>query len=197
MLRFKTIISDPPWTFQTRTMKGRGKSPDQHYPVMTKADICALPVAGVAMKDAILIMWTTWPHLADGTAQEVIRAWDFVPVTGGSWIKMYRAAAPRLGTGYHQRSCSEPYIIAKRGKGACPAPGKQFLDVMFHPTGPHSAKPDEQYERAELYPPPYLEMFARPDGLLFPPRENWTRIGNEMDGLDIKDALRILAEQGK
>lgn len=71
------------------------------------------------------------------------------------------------------------------------------VGVIFSPIGRHSAKPDAQYSFAEGYGGPYLEMFARPDDGLFPPRPGWTFIGNQATGRDIADDLRLLAETEK
>ena len=39
------IYADPPWTFKTYSDKGKDKSPEKHYPVLSLADICAIGVA--------------------------------------------------------------------------------------------------------------------------------------------------------
>lgn len=66
---------------------------------------------------------------------------------------------------------------------------------MFSPRGEHSRKPDWQYEIAEVYPGPYLEMFCRPrpEGLFGWERPGWVHTGNEVDGLDMREALERLA----
>lgn len=197
MTRFRTILADPPWDHQCWADTGKLKHPGKHYlagkdgkNVMSIEEICALPVQDIVQKDATLLLWATAPHLEK--AMSVIRAFGFRYVSFVPWIKMKRDTAPKRGIGYHSMSCCEPLLIGKRGKG-CPVK-RGDLGVIFHPSGPHSAKPDDQYEWAENYEPPYLEMFARPDGALFPPRSNWTFVGNEIDGLDMTDALRLLEE---
>jgi N6-adenosine-specific RNA methylase IME4 len=58
-------------------------------------------------------------------------------------------------------------------------------DDIFAPISRHSAKPKDQYNRIErLYEGPYIELFARER------REGWTSLGNEIDGMDINDAIR-------
>lgn len=105
---------------------------------------------------------------------------------------MSEAGVPRRGIGWHHHSCSEFLRVAIRGS-LTPAVEDRLKAVIFNPIGRHSAKPDAQYEFAEAYGGPYLEMFARPDGGLFPPRDGWTRIGNEITGNDIADDLRSLS----
>lgn len=55
----------------------------------------------------------------------------------------------------------------------------------------HSAKPDEFFE---IYPernsePPRLELFGRKE------REDWTVVGNEIDGKDIRRVLNELVKK--
>ena len=42
---YRVIYADPPWTFVTRSPKGKGRSAERHYGCMTIDDIMALPVA--------------------------------------------------------------------------------------------------------------------------------------------------------
>jgi len=195
-MKFRTILADPPWSYGnfsgTSAENGNGAA-DAHYSTMALEDLCALPVASVAEKDCALLMWCTWPHDEAGT--RLIRAWGFEPKTGIPWIKMTRAGTPRVGIGWHHRSASEFLRVAIRGS-LTPPVDKRLPAVIFNPIGRHSAKPEEQYAFAEAYGGPYLELFARPnDGGLFPPRELWTRIGNEITGRDIAEDLRLLAAQ--
>jgi len=208
-MKFRTILADPPWSFgggygsgaavlpRRNRNNGKGGSihpPDAHYSCMTHAALCALPVSAVASKDSALLMWSTWAHLEE--AIDLINAWGFKYKTAIPWVKMQRDAAPRRGFGFHVANCSEPLLIASRGTANAPGPSQ--IGIMFHPAGPHSAKPDDQYMLAERYPAPYLEMFARPEPAgLFPPREGWTYIGAGATGRDIADDLRLLAETEK
>lgn len=185
---FKTILADCPWDHESWSVKGKSRSPERHYPVMSLDALCSLPVASVAAPNANLLLWTTSVHMEQAMA--VIRAWGFAYVSVVPWIKMLRTAAPKRGLGYHSMSCAEYLLIGKRGKGTKVERGN--LGIIFHPVGPHSAKPDDQYDWAEHYEGPYLEMFARPDGSLFPPRPNWTFLGNAMNGADIATELRLI-----
>jgi N6-adenosine-specific RNA methylase IME4 len=42
--QYGVIYADPPWQFKTRSEKGKDKSPEKHYPVLSLADIISLPV---------------------------------------------------------------------------------------------------------------------------------------------------------
>jgi len=199
---FGCILADPPWRFATFSAKGRGRCPDgpisptatrnlqrqnrpeRHYPTMTLAEIQALPVARLAAKDCVLLMWATDPLLPQ--ALQVGAAWGFTyKTTGFIWAKERRVTSRRgdafsdpdekrfpMGTGYWTRSNPELCLLFTRG-----APRRLSAAVrklLIAPRREHSRKPDEQYERIEaLVGGPYLELFARA------PREGWAAWGNE------------------
>jgi N6-adenosine-specific RNA methylase IME4 len=54
----------PPWTFRTRSVKGKGRSAEAWYDCMTLSDIKALPVAQMAAHDSLLLLWTTRAYQA-------------------------------------------------------------------------------------------------------------------------------------
>ena len=86
------------------------------------------------------------------------------------------------GVGFWVRGCSEPILIAKRGKAKPPTDG--FIGLLS-PNMFHSRKPDSIYEYAESLPGPRLEMFARRK------REGWDVFGNEVKGsihIKVQDA---------
>lgn len=197
---FRTILADPPWRFENwsnaeRAVRGEqwarstGRSP---YDCMDTDDLCRLPVATVAAPGCTLLLWTTNPKLPD--AFRVIEAWGFAYRSMLTWVKMSRAAAPRIGLGYHARSATEHLLIASRGQAPAPDVADRPCSAIFHPIGRHSAKPDFQYTLAENYPGPWLELFCRPRwGPLESPPAGWTFLGNEVDGRDIRAALETLA----
>jgi N6-adenosine-specific RNA methylase IME4 len=170
--RFPVIVADPPWTFETWTEAGKGKSPERHYACMSLDDIKALPVRQLAADNCALFLWTTWPHLPH--ANEVIQAWGFTYRTAGFvWVKQTQ---DRLGlatwTGYWTRANSEPCLLAAKGK--CQRRSTGVHQIIMAPRREHSRKPDEVYERIEqLLDGPYLELFARTE------RPGWTNWGNE------------------
>ncbi len=194
-MKYRTILADPPWEFR---VWGKGvlnsRLTEQHYVCQGPEWIQSLPVQEVVDRDCALLLWSTNPILPQ--ALEVVKAWGFEYATKLTWVKMARAAAPRIGLGYRARSCTEDLLICTRGNVPAPAPGDRPCGVIFSPRGEHSRKPDWQYDLAELYPPPYLEMFhrPRPEGLFSEPRPGWTFTGNECEGsLDMRVALERLA----
>lgn len=184
---FGVCLADPPWHFKrysekaSAKSKSKGRAPQDHYQTMTIPEIKALPVGDVAAKDAVLLMWTTWPHLK--FALEVIDAWGFEYKTCGfDWMKADvstrdlfpdpKTAAMKMG--YWTRSNSEPCLLATRGK-----PKRRDAGVrmgIIEPSRQHSRKPDCVYDRIErLVAGPYLELFARTQ------RPGWTAWGNQTD----------------
>ena len=190
MAKFRTILCDPPWKYETFSDTKQGAA-IAHYSGMTLEQLASLPVASVTANNAALLLWCTWPKLLEGVA--LFEAWGFRYVSGFPWMKMTAAACPRRGIGWHTHSVSEFVLIGVKGTGMTPPVEKRQPGVIFSPIGKHSAKPDMQYLFAEGYGGPYLELFARPDGGLDDPRPNWTRAGNEIDGKDMQQALCDLA----
>jgi N6-adenosine-specific RNA methylase IME4 len=187
--KFRTICADPPWDhYGFRDPRGRsGKhGPSNHslpYSVMTLAEIEALPVAGCADKDAVLYLWTTSRFLE--AAHGVARRWGFKPGTVLVWCK-----PPNQGLfGGTFLSNVEFVVTAKRGNPK--ATGKAGGRWFTWPRRKHSEKPHEFQTMVEVVcPGPRLELFARRA------RPGWVTIGNEADGMDVKDSLILLA-QGK
>ena len=48
MSKFQIILADPPYAFNTYSDKGKEKSPEKHYNIMTIQDIENLPVQQVS-----------------------------------------------------------------------------------------------------------------------------------------------------
>jgi N6-adenosine-specific RNA methylase IME4 len=170
---FATILADPPWKFRCYGPHNNQKSPEKHYDTMTLEDICALPVADIAAKDAFLILWTTWPCLPQ--ALKVIESWGFTYKTGGAWGKLSKTGRKiAFGTGYIFRSASEPLIVASRGKPKWTS--KSERNLWLSPVREHSRKPDCVHEMIErACPGPKVELFARAE------RPGWTVWGNETE----------------
>ncbi len=174
MTGYGVILADPPWRFQTYSAKGLGKSPEQHYPTMTMAEIRALPVGDWAANDCALFMWATWPTIFD--AQGVIESWGFkYSGLAWEWIKFNPDTGKyAFGCGYGTRKNVEPCLLAR--KGSPKLRDRSVRDFMMSPRREHSRKPDEQYDRImSMYDGPYLEMFARHR------RAGWDQWGNEPD----------------
>lgn len=168
---YDCILSDPPWTFATYSAKGKGRSPEQHYPCMSLAEIHALgaDVQRIAAKDCALFLWVTMPLLPQGI--EVMRSWGFVFKTCAfTWAKVapltaadsipyvstagscaeqhgYVTVKPQIGTGYWTRANAELCLLGTRGHPKRVDSGVPQL--ILAPRREHSRKPTETYGRIE------------------------------------------------
>lgn len=190
-MKFRTILADPPWLFPTWSEKGGGRGPKRHYKEQATEWLESLPVRHLADSTCVLFLWATWPLMQD--AFRVIAAWGFEYKTlGFDWVKVTAYGSPHFRLGYWTRANTEPCLLATRGKPK--RMDKGVSQVIVSGTGEHSEKPEEMYDRIErLVEGPYLELFHRPRNGLFPPRDGWTFLGNEVTGNDIRIDLERLA----
>jgi N6-adenosine-specific RNA methylase IME4 len=165
--RFPIVLADPPWRYEHPTF-GSSRDIEEHYPTLTLEEICALPVAQLAMENALLFLWVPPPKL--GEAFEVIKAWGFDYRTGIVWDKQ------SIGMGNYVRQQHEHLLIARRGEFPTPAPALRPCSIIKAPRREHSQKPDETYGLIErMYPTlPKIELFARNT------RPGWDAWGNEI-----------------
>jgi len=154
---YDVIYADPPWTFQTYSLKGKGRGAEAHYDCMTLSDIKKIPVSDWAKPSSVLYLWTTVPHTP--TALEVIEAWGFKYKSSFVWVK------EKIGTGYWARNRHELLLIGARGSNVCPRyRGIPAADsVIRGQQRAHSQKPEEARHIIDSYHPEAtkLEMFAR------------------------------------
>lgn len=206
-MKFQTILIDPPWDYQAWSDKGSHHT-ENHYSCMDFAALCNLRLEDIADRDCTLLMWTTPPMLK--TSFDVIAAWNerigtehqhksgkpiknhqWVYKTKFDWVKTGKNGKPKPATGRHCWGVSEPLLVFQRRTSCIPPSHCKPYGAFFDRVGRHSQKPLRQYELAEGYVGPYVEVFARPNGQL--DREGWTFIGQEITGNDISvdiDCLR-------
>ena len=78
MLKYKTIVCDPPWPEQGGGKCKRGA--DRHYRLMRVSEIAALPIRDLAdPTGCTLWLWATGNHLA--SAIHCAEGWGFRVVT--------------------------------------------------------------------------------------------------------------------
>jgi len=173
--KYNIIYADPPWTFNTYSQKGKErKSPECHYPCMTKKDIQDLPVPSIAADDCVLFLWVTFPCLEEGI--ELIRAWGFEYKTCGfTWVKRNKKSDSWFwGLGYWTRANAELCLLATKGHPKRASRSvHQVCDARIQD---HSHKPEEIRERiVELCGDlPRIELFARQRA------DGWDCWGNEV-----------------
>lgn len=168
---FGTIYADPPWKYNNQ---GTRAATGNHYSAqpgenssagMTIEQICALPIARLALPNAHLHLWTTNGFLFD--AKRVMEAWGFTYKSCFVWVK------PQMGIGNYWRLSHEFLLLGVRG--SAPFADKSLMSWGQFPRAKHSDKPEQVREFIERASPgPYLELFARRRV----PR--WTCWGNEI-----------------
>lgn len=184
--RFNIIYADPPWRFKQWEMadspepgeqwaRRNGASP---YDVLDQAALGALDVPAIAAPDSVLLLWATYPKLAE--ALDVIAAWNFVYKTVAfTWVKQNRSGIGfHMGQGFHSRQNPEICLLATRGEGLRRVDAS-VPNLVIEPRREHSRKPNEEITaRIErLYGDvPRIELFARQR------TEGWSAWGNEVPG---------------
>ncbi len=167
---YRAILLDPPWTFETWSKRGRGRSADRHYKIMSLAQLARLDLQSVAADDSVMFLWATWPHMQQ--ALWLIRQWGWEYKTCAfCWTKV-KNGKPTIGMGYWTRANTEPCLLATRGKPK--RISAAVRQAIIEPAREHSRKPDCVRERIEaLVDGPYLDIFSRAN------RRGWTCIGYE------------------
>lgn len=170
---YGAILADCPWSYSMRTPNGYGKSPESQYQTMDDEALKALPVRDLAQKDCLLVMWAIWPRLP--FAFEVMQAWGFKYITGGSWVKRTAYGKIRWGTGYTLRSGCEPFLVGRIGEPQ--GQPRNILNVIDAVAREHSRKPPEMRAMVEAMTPHAFrcELFARE---AWPGNDVW---GNETE----------------
>ncbi len=199
-MKYNVILADPPVPFEVWGKRPGGtdsRSAEAHYSTMTWDDLNRLDIGSVAADDACLFLWMCQPLLIE--TLEMARQWGFTYRTKAfSWVKTYTTKSSFfVGMGYWTRANTEDVLLFTRGN-----PKRTRKDVyqvlatlegdtpaVIAPMTRHSEKPTEVHDRIErLVKGPYLELFARRR------RDGWATVGNELDGLDIRESLAKLAK---
>jgi N6-adenosine-specific RNA methylase IME4 len=164
--RYRTIVADPPWPYDNETW-GIGAIGDG-YETLSFEDICSLPVAQFAAREAHLYLWVTNAKLLDHDYAALVNAWGFSYKTLLTWRK-----TACLGIGHYFRGETEHVLFCTRGRLPI-EPASRERNHFDAPRGRHSAKPDAFYDLVErVSPGPRLELFARRQRL------GWDTWGNE------------------
>ena len=172
--KYNVIYADPPWTFKTFSDKGKDRSPENHYSVMSLQDICNLPVNKIANDNSVLLMWVVDPLL--DKAFKVIEAWGFKYKTVGfTWAKTNRKSMGFFtGLGYWTRGNPEMCLLATKGRPK--RISKSVAQLVVDIRREHSRKPDRiRNDIVNLCGDlPRIELFARQK------TQGWDVWGNEV-----------------
>lgn len=186
--KYKVIYADPPWQYRVYSKKGQGRSAENHYHTMNIDDIRSLPVADIADDDCVLFLWITFPCLKEEIS--VMESWGFTYKTCGfNWVKRNKKKDTYfMGLGFWTRSNSEVCLIGTKGNPK--RVSKAVSQICDARVMAHSKKPDEIRKRiVELCGDvPRIELFARKTA------DGWDCLGDEIDGKDIRDALKGVIE---
>ena len=181
-MKYNIIYSDPPWTYNDKISHSGGGA-ESHYQTMDIESIKNLPINGIADNDCILFLWVTFPLLKEGL--DVIEAWGFKYKTiGFNWIKKNKKADSFFfGLGHYTRANSEICLIGTKGKPK--RLSASVSSLVVDPIRKHSQKPDQVRDNIVklMGDLPRVELFAREA------HEGWDCIGNEVDGVCVKEAL--------
>lgn len=189
MKRYRVLYIDPPWYYYGGYNRRRIKIRPP-YPTMKFEELASLPIREIADNNCALFMWATGPQM--NQAIHLIERWGFHFTTVAFvWIKTTsKANTIRYTPAYWTMANAEYLLFAKKGR-----PKRNQANVkqiLFAPLGKlHSAKPPIVRDRIVdlVKDGPRLEVFARTKA------PGWDAIGNEIDGLDIRIALRNIINQ--
>jgi N6-adenosine-specific RNA methylase IME4 len=165
---YRVLYADPPWQYYN--LDPNQSHAQDHYPVMSIAELCALPVRKLVAPKAVLFLWVTAPLLAE--CFPLFKAWGFRYKTNLVWHKDTHSY------GYYLRTEHEHLLIGTRG--ACyPDIDNKFASVQHYLRSDHSTKPEEIRLLIDtLYPEGRrLELFARGAAA-----HGWDVWGNEAAG---------------
>jgi len=182
--KYKTILADPPWTYENVKTGGSLKSGSaQKYPTMTLKEICNLEVPKISAKKSVLFLWATVPLIREGLT--VMEKWGYEYKTFITWRKIMS-----LGMGYWFRGQVEINLLGIRGK--VKAFRSQKPNFIQCKVGKHSQKPEKFFQLIEPIITkfdlnPKIELFAREK------RENWEAWGLEVPTTEQRRLQRELS----
>lgn len=159
--KYKIVYADPAWVYKDKANAGnRGAC---HKYKLTPTDdmgeiIKNIPVA----KDAVCLMWCTYPQLEEGL--KLMSLWGFkFKTVAFTWVKKNKKSDSFfLGMGRHTRGNPEIVLLGTKGKGV-PRMNAGVRNLQIHRIAEHSRKPNEiRKEIIKLYGDiPRIELFAR------------------------------------
>jgi len=169
--KYSIIYADPPWDYGGKMQFDKSStSADKmqwdknifissatfKYPTLKTKELMKIPVTEIAEEDALLFMWVTNPHLAQGI--ELGQAWGFEYKTVAFvWDKGVH------NPGKYTLSYCELCLVFKRGRMPSPRGTRNEKQLVRAPRGEHSVKPQEVRDAISRMFPEHerIELFAR------------------------------------
>ncbi len=200
------VFVDPPWTYSNSGDKTRSAA--SHYPCLTMSDIVRHVRSSYdcAADDAYMVVWATFPLLAEWMSVSTPEDIKWTYVTGGAWAK---TGAP--GSGFHWRGNAEPILIYRKGK---PKPCTTKLLRSTHVSEQHRGKHSKSgealahSEKPIAYQANMIEGWSNPGDLVLDvyaglcsvgracKRTGRRYIGAEIDPVRYRSAVDRLALDG-
>lgn len=193
--KYQIIYSDPPWYFSGGVYQDSGRpvrKASDKYPLVKTDKLLTLLVSGIAAEDCLLFMWSTDRHIPD--ALKLMEAWGFRYCTVAFyWVKKYASGANCSNVGCWTMKGVEQCLLGLRGKPMKFKKSRNVRQLVEAERTAHSKKPEEVRNRiVELCGDlPRVELFAREQV------PGWDALGNEIDGMDIRESLELLGEYFK
>ncbi len=180
---YKIIYADPAWVYQDKS-KSHGGGAESHYKCTPTEEMGKIIKDIPVDKDAVCLMWCTYPQLPEGL--KLMELWGFkFKTVAFTWVKKNKVSDSFFfGMGRHTRGNPEIVMLGTKGKGV-PRISASIKNLQIHRIGKHSKKPDEvRQEIVNLYGDiPRIELFARQQ------TSGWDVWGNEVnkdDALNVK-----------
>ena len=154
--KYQIIYADPSWNYDEAWGNGSAK---HHYESMSMKELLELPISKIADKNCHLYLWYTNSFVRE--AHQLCDAWGFNYKQTLTWVKTYSNGKIILGTGYYFRGCTEHILFATKGK--LPRGDKSLKNLVIHPRGEHSEKPNifRDLIIKQSGDLPRIELFAR------------------------------------
>lgn len=140
---YEIVYADPPWLYYGDPHKDQAAG--KHYPLMTTADIGALPVQDIVSRPAALFLWATTPRLPQ--AIEVMHSWGFhFRGVAYVWVKTAQDGHIISGQGIRPtitKPTTELLLVGSTNRlgRAFPLLTEAQGQVVLAPRGRHSQKP--------------------------------------------------------
>ena len=196
--KYQIVYADCPWPYADQSCQGTMAN---HYRSMKISDLCGLPVESICDDNCVMFFWATYPMMKEALC--VIESWGFTYKSiAFQWVKLNKNGKGYFyGLGRWTRGNTEPCLIATKGKPKRISAGVfQIIEeplVLEAPITRHSEKPIVVRDKiVELMGDlPRIELFARKGPKVEPLPEKrgfkygWVNVGNEIDGMDIRDSL--------
>ena len=171
---YKIVYADPAWVYQDKANAGNRGA--EHKYICTPTEEMGKLLNNLKIdKDAVCLMWVTYPQLEEGL--KLMNLWDFkFKTVAFTWVKKNKKADSYfMGMGRYTRGNPEICLLGTRGKGVKRV-NAGIRNLQVHKVAEHSKKPNEiREEIVRLFGDvPRIEMFARNKS------KGWEVWGNEV-----------------